>query len=817
MKRIWIGILAASILAHYASFAQRPGQGGGMRAPAVSIIGKVVDSKTNEGLASASVILYSLRDSSIFSGAFSKPDGSFEIGNLRFGRFYLAVKFVGYEKKIIDNITVRPGEDLDLGEIKLSESAEMMQAVDVVGEREKVEYKLDRKIINVGGDIVSSSGSAVDALERAPSIEVDIEGNVSLRGSSNFTVFVNGRPTVLDGSDALKQIPATSIDRIELITNPSVKFDPDGLAGIINVVLKENNLKGFSGMTGANLGMNDKYGADLKLNYGMENMNLTAGVDYNSFTFRGEGKSLSEYYYPDYTRIRDSEMAGRFLRKNVNVKLGAEYFFGDNLVMSLEGGYGEMEFSRKNKGEHFSSDLSGDLYAQSRARMAYNRDFFSANYNMSIKLDEIGQKLDVNAYFSQSNGGGEDFQEEFYADEGWKNIEDQFTGLNSEDGSEGNEIRFKADYVLPWDDVTKFEMGAQARIDLDEDSYKLKMYDTTSGEWYYNDLFDNVMDYSRNIYAAYAQFASEIAGLQYMAGLRAEYTDRRTEFSNGDDKYVIDRVDWFPSLHISKKFDGGRQLMASYSRRINRPEGRWLDPFPHYRDSYNYHVGNPELEPEYTNSYELGVQQYFDKSFITMEAYYRDTDNEFERYRSLDSNGIMYHTAANLASEKSLGVELMLSYKPWKWFNFTFSPDVFYHKIEGDIVEESSDGESMSWRLRAFGDFNATENLAFELKSFFRGARVTAQGKRDPHYSVDIGARYRFLDDAATITLSMRDVFNTRRRKMTSSGEGFYTFDNFERESGVVLLNFSYRFNNYKSERRRGGGGGDEDGETEMF
>lgn len=801
----------------------QPGRGSGKYAnmKIAELSGRIIDSSTGEPMPFANVVVYRLKDSSIVSGTIAEEDGTFLVDKMPFGKFYAEFKFIGYESNILDDIMLTPKQkSLDLGDVQLLPASVQTGEIEVTAEKQSVEYKVDRKIININQDIVSSSGTAVDALERAPSVEVDIEGNVSLRGSSNFTVFINGKPTVLTGTDALQQIPVSSIAHIELITNPSAKYDPDGLAGIINVVLKENNLKGLSGMGTISAGVNDKYKLDLNLSYGLKDLNLYAGFSYDSFVFLGEGKSITDYFEPT-NKTLSQEMNGRHTREGLNFKTGAEYHFSRELSMKIEGGYGTFLYARSNRGNlsNFDKTLNTSLYTISESDISRDNIFYNVNYNLTYLLGRNGHKIDFLAYYSKSTGDDDDYQQEELSNISFDERYDPVFGIISEEADDGQNMRFSLDYTLPINEKTKFEAGLQTRIDAEDNDYDFTKLDTNSGEFVYNDFFSNNLNFDRSIHSVYATFNSNLFGIDYMLGLRAEYTDRTTAFPNKELDFNINRIDFFPSLHFTKKFEGMHQLMASYSRRINRPRGRWLDPFPTYRDSYNYHIGNPELEPEYTDSYEIGYQKIFENLTISVEGYYRYTENEFERYREQDSSGIIYHTAINLSNESSLGVEMMINYQPFKWLNLGIVPNFYKYSIEGDMIADDATTSTNTWNMRFFGDIKITKDLRFEVKSYVRGNRITSQGEREGFYTVDLGLRYDFLDRRASLVLSGRNIFDTAKREMETTTETFYTYDKFQREGQIFTLTFSYRFNQYKKDRQgRGNGSGNgEDFDSDFF
>ena len=817
--RVFMSVIAFAIILTTISYGQRQKPSQTQAARNGVITGKVLDNETKEPLAYANVIVYSYKDSSIVTGAYAERDGSFKLENLAYGRYFTKVQYLGYETRTIINIAIKSGSEVvAIGEIGLVTTSLMQKEVEVRADKEKVVYALDKKIVNIDQEIVSAGGSAVEALERAPSVQVDIEGNVTLRGSSNFTVFVNGKPSVLQGSDALEQIPASAIKHIELITNPSVKYDPDGLAGIINVVLKDDADLGINGQTNLMAGMNNKYRADLRLNWNLPGVKLFISGDYNNSRFDGEGKSREERYLFGDTSTYNTDLNGKHQRKSWSARTGAEFSVNNHLTMSVEGGLGSFSFERNNKGNIFRSIDNEEIYTQSRGIAGRNRDFYSANYSAKYIFDSPMHKLDFLAYYSNSDGASEDKQSEFFTDKNWTiEPENQSSGINSDDKSKNNNTRFQLDYSLPINEKSKFESGLQARLENSNENFDFFMLDTVSGKMEFNDFFSNEMDFKQNIYAAYATYSSELIGFGLQLGLRAEYTDRKMSFQESVNEYIVDRFDWFPSLHLSRKLGDNTSVMASYSKRIYRP-GSWeLDPFPMYRDAYNIRVGNPDLEPEYTNSYELSFQKYFGDFNVSIEGYYRNTNNKIAFYKTLDSTtGIMAQTADNLTSSNNLGVELMLGYSPAKWLNLSLVPNYFYNTISGSIIDDDALSSTKTYDIRFYGDIRFADNLRFELKSFFNGPQITPQGSSEATNSVDLGLRYDFFNRNASFTLSFRDIFDSRKRETTTSTAEFYTYDRFKREGQILILTFSYRFNNYKPEKERQNSGG-EDIDMEMF
>ncbi|MFP4369816.1 MAG: TonB-dependent receptor domain-containing protein [Candidatus Kapaibacterium sp.] len=797
--KIFIAAIAF-LCAINSSQAQKPDMEKLKNAREAVVKGKVIDNESDRPLAYANAKLFRKKDSSLVSGAIADKEGIFTIDKLPYGLYFLKLNFIGYEPIIKDNILLTPkNKKIDVGTNYLSQSTVTTEDVEVTAEKEIVEFKVDRKIININKDIASSGGNAADALAIAPQVNVDIEGNVSLRGSENFTVYINGKPSVLDGTEALRQIPASSIEHIEIITNPSAKYDPEGLAGIINIITKENFLDGISGMTSINGGMYNEYGIDVNFNWNLEKLSLNTGFDYGNNTWPGESESRNISFAQDtFYLFSDSERD--FERNRLNLKLGAAYDFTDKLSMTLNGGFGSRNRDHINESlnESYYNTITDLTYSESISEGDNQKGFYSISYNLNYRINDLGEKLDLTAFFSDEWGDGTDLQEEFYTGSDYQTFLDYRSGTRSNEDETENELRITLDYVKPFSKNTKFEAGFHTDIENSDEDYEFFLLDTNSGQWNFSDRFSNEMLFDRYIYAGYFLWASTIAGFDYQLGLRGEYTNRMTDFQIDSYDKKIERLDYFPSVHISRKFPGMNQIMASYSRRINRPRGHWLDPFPNYMNTYSYRIGNPALEPEYTDSYELGYQKIFSKFMFMVEGFYRYTDNMMERIQRLDEEGNFVYTSQNYGSSESVGAEFMLNYRPGDKLNLNLVSDVFHYSISGDDGRVRS---TESWGLRFFGDYNIMSSLKMQLRAFYRGPSITSQGDRDGFLYSDLGLKYDITNNL-TMTLSLQDLLDSRKHEFTTNTPNVSSYFKFNRLGRQVSVTLNYRFNNYKQDRR---------------
>lgn len=780
------------------------------------IKGKIFDSDTKTPVEFASIALYSLKDSSLVTGVITGSNGGFTLKELKYGRYYLLVKFMGYDMVQHDGIMITPrGSTADIGDLLLQQSRQELDEVEIVADQAHVEYRIDRKVINVGQDINAATGTAVDILENTPSINVDIDGNVSLRGSSNFTVLIDGKPSPLSGSDALQQIPASAIRNIELITNPSAKFDPDGMAGIINIISKKNALQGLSGIVNTTIGTGDKYTGDFLLNYKMENLNIYAGASYRDQVFAGEMTSLKEFYNgmtgeTFYDESFGSRDRNRFSNE---FKAGIDYSFDDKNSISFSGVAGMYESGSGGllNQRIYDDALNYDEYLINDTYTSHGADYYKFNLNYTRKFDDAGHQIVAFVDYSYHAGSDSDAQSEYSASSIYERLEVDPKKLRSSETGSDYGIRVQIDYTKPIGEAGRFEAGYQMRLDDQLEDYLFEDY--ISNVWVPNDSFSSSNDFYRNIQAVYTTYGNKIGNYQYQFGLRAEYTDRQVYYEALSEPKKVNRIDFFPSFHMSRQFSKDQQFMASYSRRINRPRGWYLDPFLTYMNSTTLRQGDPNIDPEYMNSFELGYQKSFGRSFIAFETFYKNTLNKIERIQEVYDieNKISLMTFQNVSEDHSLGAELMLNLSYQKWLNVNASSSMYRYWIEGEINGVNIDTRSTNWNMRLNTTFSFSTKTRLQITGMYMGPSVTAQGERGAFMFSNVALRHDFFDRKLSATLQVKDVFGTMKHEFETYSTDFSSYISMNREPHVVMLSLSYKINNYKQKKGSGMGGQDSD------
>ncbi len=778
------------------------------------IQGLVLDQKTKSPMEFANIAIFKRADSTLITGGITNEKGEFDIPDVGYGEYFVEANFIGFDKSIKDSITLdRQTRIANLGIITLQPATVALGAIDVVADKAAIEYKLDKKIVNVSQVISAIGGTAVDVLENTPSVQVDIEGNVSLRGSGNFTVLIDGRPSVLSGSDALRQIPSSAIENIEIITNPSAKYEPDGTAGIINLVMKKNSIKGLNGIINTSIGKGDKYKGDFMLNYRFEKVNLFFGADWRDETNYGNMFSEREIYGNDTTEYLQMESSRDDTRTGHNIKGGSDFYLSDNSTLTFSGEVGNSKRSNDGGGkmENYTLPASKHVYSVTEEVSDRENDFYSLNMNFQHKFNDEGHRLEASAFFSDEKGTDQEIEGELLANADFKPGSEYLSRVSTVEKEDEQEFRFKLDYTNPFSEKGQFEAGLQSRMENENEELDFRDYEQQSSEWIVNNEYSSTTNFKRHIHALYSTFSNKLGKLEYMGGIRGELTLREIKNTKAEEASTLNRFDLFPTAHISYPLSEKTDITSSYSRRINRPSGRDLDPTASYYNRYAIRFGNPDLKPEYTNSYEIGMLKRLgeSRSFVSADLFRRISNNKIDRRTEQGEDGVFYYYTDNFDKDYATGIEITANFAYKKWLILNASTDIFHYQITGEIDGKSIDRESTNWGGRMNTTFKLGENSRFQATAFLRGPSVRAQGESKTMFFSSFAYRQEFLDKKLSATLSFRDPFGTAKYEGISYNTSFYNSFRFQREPRVVMLTLSYRINNFKEERNsnRGGGG----------
>jgi outer membrane receptor protein involved in Fe transport len=765
------------------------------------IKGKVLDKSNKQALEYATVMVYNQADSSFVAGSISGVSGEFDI-KLKPGKYYVTVQFLAYGSITINDVTVGRGKiSRDLGELLISPDSALLDEFEVIAERSTVEMSLDKRVFNIGKDISSKAGNAIEVLENIPSVTVDIDGNVSLRGDEGVRILIDGKVSGLAGissRNALRSIQADMIERIEIVTNPSVRYDAEGTSGIINIVLKKDRRFGFNGSIDASAGYPLQGGIGINTNYRFQKMNLFANYNINYRENVGGGTSYREFFgdIPLITE-QDTERVRKDLSNTI--RIGAEYFIDAKSSLAFSLMYRMSDQNNRSTVTYNDFRPEETLINQSQ-RIDDEKENdpnlqYSLDYRKQFKKKDQLFTASIQ-YFDNSEDAKSDISENVILRPGTIIPDPMFQQtVNAETQTN---LQMQADYYHPFRGKAKLETGFKLQIREIGNDYEVREKDD-NGDFIILDDFTNHFTYDEKIYAAYALFGNDAGRYSYQLGLRSEYSDIRTILleTNQDNRKTY--PDFFPSAHFTYKLTESDNLQVSYSRRIRRPGFRQLNPFRTFTDNRNFWSGNPDLKPVYTNSFELGYLRYWKKASFNANTYYRRSTDVFQRIERVDdSTGISYTRPENFAKNDSYGLELIGMVSPYKWWNLNGSLNFFRSITEGEAYGVFYSTDNYTWTGRMTNRFNIKKGFDLQLSGNYMGKMNTPQGKRLPQWSVDMGASLDVLKNKGTLTLNVRDVFNTRSHAFETFGENFYSKVDFRWSSTTVTLNFNYRINQQK-------------------
>ena len=615
-----------------------------------TIKGKVIDSSTNKPIDYANVTLFRASDSTTATGGISNEKGEFQIGDIRPGNYFAKVSFIGYKTNVIKNISItQQNKTLELGIIKISSTSIKMGAVVVKGSSDMVVTNLDKQVINVEKDLSSAGGTALDVMQNIPALTVDIDGNISLRGNSNVTILIDGKPTGLAGlnsSDVLTSIPASSIKSVELVTNPSAKYDPDGTAGIINIVLKKRTNLGFNGIFNLNAGTGDKYTGGTNFNYRTGDLNFFGDIAGRIFQFNRTGISNRTNFLQSGTSYLNQNSSAGYNFNMANINLGSEYLFDDYNTLSLSVQYRKFHVNNSGGINNYLLNDQSSLQNYFIDNSTGDRNVHALNYTLSYKrdFDRKEQQFTADVMYndiSMQSLAGTDYNY-FTINGNPANIPPSQINNTYDNGHK--EFIVQSNYIQPFDDNNRLEAGFKSSFSDLGMNYNFYNFDPSLNEWTNNYLRSNNFDYKEQIHAVYGIYTGGIGNLKYQAGVRAEDAITNSKLITSSVSYDSKYFSLYPSFYFAYDFTPLEEFKISYSRRVDRPKPWQLNPFTNYSDSLNLTYGNPGLQPEYTNSYEMGYSTIFFDFNIYSSLFLKQTSGLITQISTLANNNITEST-----------------------------------------------------------------------------------------------------------------------------------------------------------------------------
>ncbi len=753
----------------------------------IRITGKIMEKKTNTPLEFATISFQSITDKKIITGAITDNKGSFEI-QLVSGKYKLKAEFIGLKSFIMDSINLQTNQNL--ATIYLEEDATLLETIDVKAEQSSIEYKLDKKIFNVGSDIITKGGTANDILNNVPSVSVNSNGAVSLRGNSGVRILINGKPSVLSANNGLEQIPSESIEKIEVITNPSSKYDSQGTAGIINIILKKNKVSGFSNSIQVTTGVPSNHAFGYNVSYKTSKINLFSDLRYRYIDFIGKESSLRTNFIGN---APSSYLAGTIDRNRnqntFNLYFGGDYYINNKNTLTLS--YYHRNNTSKNKVDYTFNFF--DKYYNLERHITATENYREPQKSNQIELNYIknfskeGKKFTVNLQYDFWN----DDENELITEQEKSPVELPIKVLKSRDIESSKDFLFQSDYSLPLTKKSNLEFGAKTEIRQINSEYEV--FDNTI----LIDNLNNLLRYNEQIIGAYIQFGSSIKKLQYQLGVRVENSvtgsnDKLDQF-NIQKKYT----NFFPTTHFTYSINDAFNIQLSYSKRINRPQFWQLNPFGGIADRRNMRVGNPDLNPMFTDSYELGTLIRWKKFTFNPSLYHQFSKNVFDDIRLPNASGFLIEKAINSGTESRIGAEMSVSYSPLKWITFSGEANYYEFNQKGVfIVADNAFTSRLNTRVK-FSTWN------FQLNMNYIGAKNSGQVNANDQYWLDFGMGKDIWKEKASITFKVDNVLDSRVFKGVVTSADYRLNYNFRNVGPRVYATFTYRINRKKSDKDR--------------
>ncbi len=773
--------------------------------PSGEISGVLVDAKTGKPVEYGNFVIYRKKDKALVNGTVTDIAGAFKMSQVPFGFYSAEISFIGYDKLIIDSILVTPKSlSVDLGVLKLRPSGMTTDEVVVTGEKDGIINNLDKQIINVDKNIASAGGNAADVLRNVPSVQVDIDGNLTLRGNGNVKILIDGRPANTGGQsigDILASIPAGSIESIELVTNPSAKYDAEGTAGIVNIKLKKKSNLGINGMLSSNVGTNDKYNSSVNLNYKLEHINIFGNFDFRVNNFMNDGSSVRTAIYPGSTNILSQSSNGNFTMNMSNYNLGFDWYLDDFNTLTLQGNYRKFNFDNAFKTLNTSTSTGTPAEVYQRYSEA-GRDFENQNYSLNYKrtFTDKNTEFSADVTFSRNDVNLNSFS----------NV-DRFnnTSLLKTRSDSKNKFEFlvgSLNWSMPlFESTTKLETGIKTTFRDLNSGVSYFNNDPVSDAWVLNTNQTNVFEYKEQIHAAFAIFTGSFGDFKYQAGIRSEttITDGSTDRTNV--KVQKNYTDFFPSFYLTYSPSMIQEIKANYSRRVDRPNPRQVNPFVDNTDSLNISFGNPNIDPQFTDSYELGYSLFMGKLNFMTTLFYRQTNGAINPFTRLVGNGITETTWDNIATQKNIGFEVSTGGEVLPGIRLMPSFSYFKVQLNGQSGLTKIERDDYSWNAKLVSSLNLFEGASMQILFNYNAPNVNAQGRTEEMYFMDVAYKQDFFDGNLSLTVRVSDLFNTMKWSYSTVGTNFDLSNYRKNDSRNVYVGLTYTFNSFKKQQKKGG------------
>ncbi|MFC7358453.1 TonB-dependent receptor domain-containing protein [Jejudonia soesokkakensis] len=828
MKQIFIALL---FVATTQIFAQ------GQQSQTITVKGAVIEEGVNTPLEYATISFLDTNNN-IVTGGITDVNGKYSI-EVPAGTYNVQFDFISFKSKTLSNQNLT--RDTTLPDVMLALDAGALDEVVVRAETTEVQVRLDKKIYNIGKDLTTSGATVSDALNNVPSVTVDVDGAIALRGNQNVRILINGKPSAIAGfgsTDALRQLPAESIDRVEVITSPSARYDAEGTAGILNIILKKEKTLGLNGSIVVNAGVPITSGVTGNINLRTDKFNIfnTTGIRYNDspgnaffentfFARDDEGNIIPNQVGLISRESRDYQR----LNRGFNTNLGIEYYLSENSSITASG------FLRLGDDEDTTVNLTNDFDGNNNRIESRNRTEVETeedtNYQLSVNytnnFDDSGHVLSADFQFDVSD----EIQNNLITENNTFPTQDVLPSEIVRTLEDQTEYLLQADYVRPIGENAQFEAGFRINLEETITDFELQEQFIVNGSFVRNDSLSNVFTYNEDVYAAYTQYGNKFGDFSFLLGLRAENTRlqgnvKAENLDNTTDEALVINFDnnffgLFPTVNLIYEIAERENITLGYNRRINRPRGFFINPFPSRSSEANVFQGNPNLNPAFSNAFDLGYLKRWDKLTLTSSIYFQRETDSFERIQEdtgeVTSNGIpiIRTIPINLSSNERYGFEAGVLYNPLKWLRLNGSFNYFNFKSEGSFNGIDYGTTNDSWFARGSAKVTLPAKIDWQTNAFYRGPSNNAQTETEGLLSVNLAFSKDIMDDNGTIGLNVSDLFNSRKRMSLTETETFRSESEFQWRERQIQVSFTYRFNQKKQRQRPQRDTGDDEGDFE--
>ena len=782
------------------------------------VSGTIVERESQAPLEYATIAFYSSTENKIVGGGVTDSKGNYSVV-ISTGVYDISFEYFSLMTRIKSNYNIT--QDVDFGTTELEAELQTLEVIDLIAEKTTVEIKLDKKIYNVGKDLTIRGGSVSDVLDNVPSVSVDIEGNVALRGNQNVRILINGKPSGLVGlnsTDALRQLPADAIEKVEIITSPSARYDAEGTAGILNIILRRSKALGLNGAVILNAGHPDQLGASGNINYRSGAINLFNNSGYSYRNNPGNSTTKTEFFNTEYdadglliqddpNTFRNEYRTFERIRKGFNSNTGIEWYINPTTSLTSAFLVRKSDNSNETINRTESLDASKTLISQSlrnapefetdkttQFSINFDKEFHgNSDHRLTLDFQIENSSEDENSIIYNNSVSAERVQ----------TIEDQ------------ERILLQTDFTLPIGEHSRFEAGYNGRFSKNTTDYSLEFAE--------NDVFvldtdvSNTLIYNEDVNAIYSQYGNKLKDkFSFLLGLRMESTRITIQQLSSNEYNNNNYVGLFPTINLGYEFSETQSLTLGYNRRISRPRSWFLNPFPSRTSATNLFQGNPNLNPSYSNGFDIGYLNKFDVLTLNTSLYYNHATDVFTFVSEdtgeeilLDGQNVpvIRRGPINLAENDRYGFEFTLTYNPSKKWNLNANFNFFQSVIRGSYRGLSYNAENLNWFIRLNNKYTLPGAVEWQTRLNYEGPRIDAVNKREARFSTNMAFSKDLFNEKASLSLSINDLFNTQRRNLESTTPTFYSDSYFRWRVRSYTLSFTYRFNQKNKRSQRNGFG----------